>query len=151
MNNALARLHQRAAQRPEATFGIGASEEVIASAESELEAKLPDDYRDFLRTFGWYEDSHLSINGLGEDCPDVLGLLRTTQWERNESALPLPPHLVPLSNDGAGNLYCLWVTEGPIRGRVVFVETHRDQPETYEPAFQSFQDFLSDALSGHRS
>ena len=45
--------------------------------------------------------------GLGADVPAVNDLVRETLAERHEFRPYLPPHLIPLHNDGAGNLAAL--------------------------------------------
>ncbi|MDP8944134.1 MAG: SMI1/KNR4 family protein [Actinomycetota bacterium] len=87
--------------------GQGAIAEEIERAERELDVILPDGYRSFLRELGWAAIGHHEIYGLGAEVPYHLDLIRVTMSERTE-ALPLtPPWLVPVMNDGAGNLHCL--------------------------------------------
>lgn len=45
--------------------------------------------------------------GLGADVPPYLSLTAMTRSEREEMSPSLPAHLIPLMNDGGGNLYCL--------------------------------------------
>jgi hypothetical protein len=56
--------------------------------------------------------------GLGTDVPSHLSLIENAIWEREQSACPVPRNLVPISNDGVGNLACVDV--GDPRGRVAF-------------------------------
>ena len=141
------RLVSRAAARPDASIGRGVSDKVITAAETQLAARFPADYRKFLHTVGWYEDGNLWINGLGEDCPRHLDVLAETDWERDQSAQPLSQGLIPISGDGAGNLYALRIAVGANWGEVVFVEAHRADPNACEPSFPTFGDFLRDAVA----
>jgi hypothetical protein len=45
--------------------------------------------------------------GLGSDVPSYLDLVAVTESERTEMRPALPAYLIPLMNDGGGNLYCL--------------------------------------------
>lgn len=85
----------------------GATDVEVSGAEEKLGPRVEGTYRDFLRRFGWGSFADIEIFGLGDDVPSHLDLLQVTESERHELESRLQPHLVPLSNDGAGNLYCL--------------------------------------------
>lgn len=87
--------------------GEGASPEEVQEAERELSVVLPDSYRAFLGEFGWGAFAHWELYGLGADVPSHLHLVRITLEERREFHPLTPPHLVPVLNNGGGDLYCL--------------------------------------------
>jgi cell wall assembly regulator SMI1 len=97
----------RLRRSPEAETGVGASPEEIERAERKLSAQLPGPYKRFLREFGWGGVGHWEVFGLGRDVPPYLDLVHVTLEERTEFRPRLPPHLVPIMNDGAGNHHCL--------------------------------------------
>jgi cell wall assembly regulator SMI1 len=85
----------------------GASEEDIQQAEAKLGVVFAGSYRQFLKEFGWADVGHLELYGLGREVPPYLDLVKVTLSERSEMEPPLPTRLVPVMNDGGGNLYCL--------------------------------------------
>jgi hypothetical protein len=87
--------------------GNGAREAEITEAEHALSIAIRGSYREFLRIFGWGGRNAFEMYGLGEDVPPYLSLVGITRSERTEMEPPLPPYLLPLMNDGGGNLYCL--------------------------------------------
>ena len=89
------------------SFGRGVSEAEINTASARLGTKLAGGYRLFLRRFGWGGVGSLELFGLGADVPPYLSLTSMTRSEREEMSPGLPVHLIPLMNDGGGNLYCL--------------------------------------------
>ncbi|WP_130509571.1 SMI1/KNR4 family protein [Krasilnikovia cinnamomea] len=86
--------------------GNGADDRDIHNAEDAL-GRLPDDYRYFLREYGWLSVQHLEIFGLGNAVPAYLDVVRMTRAERSEPGSPIPGSYVCVMNDGAGNLFCL--------------------------------------------
>jgi hypothetical protein len=86
-------------------LGAGVSDDEIAAAERALEVRIEGGYRQFLKQFGWGGVEHLELHGLGGS--SHLDLVRVTQSERSEMEPALPVHLVPVMNDGGGNLFCL--------------------------------------------
>jgi hypothetical protein len=100
-------------------FGTGASEDEIHTAETALDVRISGEYRRFLTEFGWGGFGDVEIYGLGQGVPSFLNLVDNALSERNEAMPPLPNHLLPLRNDGGGNLYCLdtadeWRAEPPM-------------------------------------
>ncbi len=79
----------------------------IRDAESELCVVLPDSYRAFLGEFGWGRFAGWELYGLGVDVPASLHLPSVTLDERRRFLPLTPPHLIPILNNGAGDLYCL--------------------------------------------
>lgn len=129
-----------------AQWGPVASEAGISALESALECRLPDDYRQFLWEFGWFESPDVTINGIsGDENQRGTSAIDVMRWEQTESGNPLPPGLLPISNDGAGNLSCI-VLSGPGTGTVVFVDHDRDGPGDVEPEAGSFAEWLTRRL-----
>ncbi|HVE45245.1 MAG TPA: SMI1/KNR4 family protein [Acidimicrobiales bacterium] len=94
-------------EHPLVEHGTGATADEIARAERDLAVTFPTNYRLYLREFGWIEIGSAELFGLGHDVPFHLDLVRITVSERTEMH-PLTPHnLIPLLNDGGGNLACL--------------------------------------------
>lgn len=89
------------------SLGSGASEPTIVAASARLGVNLVGGYRLFLQRFGWGGVGSFELYGLGSDVPPYLDLVSVTESERAEMHPALPPYLVPLMNDGGGNLYCL--------------------------------------------
>ena len=88
-------------------LGPGAGDDEIAAAERALGVRIEGGYRQFLKRFGWGGAGHIEIYGLGAEVPFHLDVVRVTQSEREEMEPRLQRHLVPVMNDGGGNLYCL--------------------------------------------
>lgn len=106
-----ATLKPRLEQHPTNDLGGGATAAQIRAAERELGVALRGSYRSFLHSFGWGGVDDIEIFGLGADVPRHLNLVEVTKSERNEAQPPLPVSLIPVMNDGAGNLYCLDASE----------------------------------------
>lgn len=92
---------------PSKSLGRGASEAELNAASARLGVNLTGSYRLFLQRFGWGGVGSLELFGLGSDVPPYLSLTAMTLSEREQAHPSLPAHLVPLMNDGGGNLYCL--------------------------------------------
>lgn len=88
-------------------FGRGASDRDILAAESEVGVGFPASYRRFLNCLGWIESPYISVFGLGADVDSAYDVVKVTKSERHEADLSIPPNLIPIVNDGSGNLYCL--------------------------------------------
>ena len=87
--------------------GVGATSREIEEAEQQLGLKIPLDYRVVLRRAGWLAIGPQEIWGLGPGVPKHLHLVRSTQLWRTNQWLGLPGHLLPIKEDGGGNLFCL--------------------------------------------
>lgn len=124
-------------------FGTGASADALAAAERALGVTIEGSYRRFLMRFGWGGVEHLEVNGLG--APPHLDLVRLTRSERAEMEPGLPDHLLPLMNDGAGNLLCL---DTRIMGEppVVFWDHEAGPEQTPDKVAQSFSLWLTGLL-----
>ncbi|HYO68298.1 MAG TPA: SMI1/KNR4 family protein [Archangium sp.] len=92
---------------PTKSFGQGVSDAEIDTASAELQVELTGGYRLFLKRFGWGGVGSIDLFGLGVDVPPYLSLTAMTRSEREDMSPALPMHLIPLMNDGGGNLYCL--------------------------------------------
>jgi cell wall assembly regulator SMI1 len=100
-------IHTKISDFKDKEFGKGASTHEITELESVLGLILPNNYKDFLKKYGWARFSHNELYGLGEDVPFHLHLLKNTLFERSEMSPSMPFNLVPILNDGSGNHYCL--------------------------------------------
>jgi hypothetical protein len=68
---------------------------------------MPDTYRRFVAEFGWIVAGPIEIFGIGTDVPDFMNMMRLALSERSEMHPPLASHLLPVMNDGGGDLYCI--------------------------------------------
>lgn len=94
--------------------GKGATQATIAAAERALGISIRGDYRRFVEEYGWGGVGHIELYGLGDDVPRHLNLVDITTSERTEMSPRLGAELLPIMNDGGGNLYCLDMkTKGP--------------------------------------
>jgi hypothetical protein len=94
-------------RNPSKSLGQGVIETEINTASAQLGVTLAGGYRLFLRRFGWGGVGSIELFGLGADVPPYLSLTAMTRSEREEMSPALSAHLIPLMNDGGGNLYCL--------------------------------------------
>lgn len=98
---------------------------------------FPPSLFEYLTKVGWISIRSDELYGLGRGLSRGYNLIENTEWERHESGNPIPAHLIPLLNDGFGNLYCInirtekivfWDHEKPPghqRGTVVAESLHR--------------------------
>lgn len=145
--SAFEKVKHRLDAHPNKVFGQGASEEDIQAAEAALGLPLVGAYRAFLRDFGWGGVDHLELYGLGADVPPYLHLVTIVESERHEMAPSLPYNLVPVMNDGAGNLYCI---DTNAAGRPVVFWDHslgyEQQPEVCAVGFAEWLEQQLDQL-----
>jgi hypothetical protein len=94
-------------RNPSKSLGDGVSETESNTASAQLGVSLTGGYRLFLQRFGWGGVGSIELFGLGADVPPYLSLTAMTRSEREEMSPALPTQLIPLMNDGGGNLYCL--------------------------------------------
>jgi len=87
--------------------GVGCTPDEVTEAESALGVSFPADYTRFLEDFGWLAIGSTEIFGLGKGVPDYLNVVRMTLAERRDTQPTIPSQLVPVMNDGGGNLYCV--------------------------------------------
>lgn len=128
--------------------GQGASEEQLVAAERELGLKISGGYRKFLKRFGWLGIGPTEVYGLGTGVPKHMDLVNITLSERTEMRPRLRQSLIPLMNDGGGNLFCIDATsvEGESQP-VVFWDHDLDVDQTPEQVAPSFEDWLHERLS----
>lgn len=128
---------------PDSTLGTGASEAEIEAASHQLSVPIAGGYREFLRRFGWGGVPGYDIWGLGDGVPAYLHVVTMTLSERTEvEELPLPQHLLPIMNDGAGNLVCL-DTKAPGDEPPVVMWYHDDPAGSEQTPARLDADFLS--------
>jgi len=126
-------------KNPSKSFGRGVAEAEINTASARLGVSLTGSYRLFLQRFGWGGVGSLELFGLGADVPPYLSLTAMTRSEREEMSPALPKHLIPLMNDGGGNLYCL---DSRTAGEPPIVFWDHTAGEQQEPA-QVASDFVT--------
>lgn len=126
--------------RDDAAIGRGVTDEAVHAAEEALEVPFPPDLKDYLKRFGHIEVGHFELFGLGEETPEYLDIVRVTKSERTESGCPLPVNLVPLLNDGGGNLYCVAVSDNQA-GSIVLWDHEagpRQEPDRYASCLEEW-------------
>ena len=76
----------------------------VHAVEAEVGA-LPSGYRSLLQRFGWVSFGHFEIYGAGTALPHYLDVvfMAKHEWEHGG----LSRHLVPIMNNGGGDLYCV--------------------------------------------
>jgi hypothetical protein len=128
--------------------GRGVPQTQVAELENRLGVRLPASYKVFLQTFGWLEIGSYEVFGWGEDVPPHLDVLQITEWERHESGVPLPYSLVPIYNNGAGDLECL-ATHLMFRNECPVVAWYHEEGNAQEPDIiaESFTDWLEQKLN----
>jgi hypothetical protein len=88
-------------------MGTGISVDQLEGIERELSLRIVGGYRLFLLEVGWLQLDADEIYGSGDDVPLHLDLVSVTRSERQEALPNLPHNLLPVLNNGAGDLYCL--------------------------------------------
>jgi hypothetical protein len=126
-------------------FGHGAKEGDIHEAAARLGVRLSGGYRQFLRRFGWGGVEDIELFGLGADVPSFLHLVAMTESERSEMSPALPVHLIPVMNDGGGNLYCL-DARVPDEPPVVFWDHTAGEDQQPQQVAPDFVSWLSEEL-----
>ena len=144
-----AELAHRLAASYDKDVGSGAPATDIESAEMRLGVRIDGGFRDFLLLFGWGGVSHIELYGLGPDVPTHLDLIAITESERQEMHPPLPMALVPITNDGSGNLLCITLQVQSGNESPVFLWQH-DHPDGSKQLLRqeasTFAEWLSDEL-----
>lgn len=135
-------LYARIRKYPSATFGVGASDDEVALVEAALGVRLPAAFVAFLHEFGWGGAGDLELFGCGKDVPPYLDLVRLTISERMEARPALPHYLVPIANDGMGNLYCLDVAGWPADAPIVYWDHEKGGTQQPEVVATNFDEWL---------
>ncbi len=134
--------------RDDVVFGKGVPEHVVRHAEERLGLSFPSSVRKNLMRFGYLELGHYELFGLGEGVPDFLRLVEIATSERTETGCPLRRDLVPLLNDGGGNLYCVATTDENV-GAVVFWDHSAgsaQEPDVHAPSLDAWIGEMLDDL-----
>jgi hypothetical protein len=128
--------------------GVGARPEDVAAAEAMLGVRILGGFRQFLQRLGWLVVGPIEIYGLGRDVPKHLNLIEITKSERTEMHPRLRPELIPVMNDGGGNLYCLDTAgcRAPENPPIVFWDHDSTPEQTPELIAGSFEEWLSEKL-----
>jgi cell wall assembly regulator SMI1 len=132
---------------PERTLGAGADESEIARAERVLGVKLRGAYRRFLQDHGWGGAAQLELFGLGNDVPKHLDLVRITESERTEMNPRLREALIPIWNDGGGNLYCLDLAANPNEPPVIFWDHEQQDDQLLDVVASDFVSWFIEQLT----
>jgi hypothetical protein len=141
-------LKRRLEQHSNKDLGLGATIEQLQAAELELRVVLRGSYRAFLEAFGWGGVDDIEIFGLGSDVPLHLDLIAITMSERNDAQPPLPLYLIPVANDGAGNLFCLDASEAFREEYPMVFWNHEAGPDQEpEPVARDFAAWLSELVA----
>jgi hypothetical protein len=143
-------LAQRLESSPSKTFGRGASEHDIQAVSARLSVNLVGGYRRFLERFGWGGVGSFELYGLGSDVPRYLDLVSVTESERTQMSPALPAHLIPIMNDGGGNLYCLDLRKAG-EPMLVFWEHTAGEGQEPEPMASDFVAWLEEQLAASDS
>jgi hypothetical protein len=124
----------------------------IAAIESELDAELSSEYRDFLLRYNGGAPTPHAVDvpdapGTPTDVQVFFGIRRSTEtsnlsWNLGLISGRCPDrHVLPISCDSGGNLFCLKVERG-VAAEVVYCDL--DSPEcAFYPVAPSFGKFLS--------
>lgn len=133
--------------RSDREHGDGADPEEIAVAERRLGVRLLGCYRRFLERFGWLGLGAFEIYGLGAGVPKHMNLVEITESEQTEMYPRLRVGLVPVMNDGSGNLYCIDTIAAVNSDMpVVFWDHDLDINQVPEIVAPSFEQWLDDKL-----
>ena len=145
---ALETLIEQIRRVPNTGFGNGASDSEIEDAQRKLQVTFPTDYRIFLSRLGWGGIDYWELYGLGSDVPIYLDLVRITNSERQEMSPRLPSALLPVYNDGGGNLFCLNTEKAKNDScPIVFWDHDLDENQEPEAMADSFEVWLSALIS----
>ena len=142
-------LRMRFRARSDVALGKGASQGDLQEVERLLGLRLAGGYVFFLREFGWASIGSFEVYGTGPDVPRHLDIVRMTLSERAEARPCLPMRLLPISNDGFGNHYCLDVGEArQTEPSVVFWKHEESAIQSPEKVALTFEDWLIESLDG---
>jgi len=121
------------------------TDEVIASAESHIGFKLPNEYLDLLRKqnggyirFSLPETVHRSIAGIGPNFPS----LTEFDWDEYQDSVSYPLHgLVPFDGDGHWHL-CLDYRKNPTTPAITYADVECDSQSHIADSFADYLDML---------
>jgi len=135
------------------SLGAGATDAEIESAATSLHVPIRGGFRAFLARFGHGGVADFDLYGVGGSVPPHLDLIRMTQSERTEMEPNIPPHLLPIMNNGAGDHACLDTRASPDEPPVVmwYHEDGPDQvPEQVAPDFVTWLAGILDERESER-
>jgi|GEM_PF-3776109 len=98
--------------------GNPASQNMICEFVKLFGGSIPLSYKNYLYTFGWIDCESLELYGLGAGIPSYLDIRKILLFEREDSGNKLPESLLPIYNDGFGNLICI-KCDGPDSDKMV--------------------------------
>jgi hypothetical protein len=140
-------LENRILSRADREQGSGASAEEILNAEQKLSIQFIGGFRRFLEKSGWIRVGLIEVYGIGADVPKHLNLVKITISERSEMRPSLRHELIPVMNDGRGNLYCLGTAHSvDSQVPIVFWDHELSSNRQPEKISKSFEEWLDRKL-----
>lgn len=140
----LADIAKTATARKLVVSGRPPSRPTITKAEQALGVAFSRSLHEYLESFGWLTIEDDVLFGLGRGIARHRHLVDATTWERRADC-PLPRHLIPLRNDGAGNLDCVDVRTD----RVVFWNHERGPTQRPEQVAATLRGWLAALVRDH--
>ena len=138
---------------PDNSFGTSATEAEIGSAARSLRVPISGGYQRFLQRFGWGGVPGYDLWGIGHGVPKRFDLVALTKSERMEMCPQLPEYLLPIMNDGGGNLVCLDTAASPDEPPVVmwYHDDLNGSDQVPEPVAANFVSWLERMLQERAS
>ncbi len=130
------------ALHPDALTACGATAEEVAEAERRLGVVFPEALRRFLMELGYVEADSAEFFGLGAGVPEHLNLVDRAIEERTTFHPNIPPHLIPILNDGCGNHFCIELRTGAADPPIVFWSHELGSDQTPSPVASCFSRWL---------
>lgn len=127
----------------------------IRDIEEQLGFNIPDDYKDFLQTYGWLGIGDVFIFGIWADRPNATGgatILGETLRLREKSQLP--HYLLPFFGSEYSSYICLNTSPVETSHKLVFFDPETSQVDecTHAKSFGDFvEGFLADWLQSIKS
>jgi len=116
---------------------------------SEVEAigiELPLDFKYFLKWSNGFSIFGTEILGIGNVQYD---LLKTINWEQNESNNLMPNNIIPFSATGNGDFYCFDITNGLDKDGlcpIIYWQWNYSNADRYEIVNNSFIEWLKELI-----
>jgi hypothetical protein len=119
----------------------------IREIETQLGLIIPDDYKDFLQTYGWLGIGDVFVFGIWKDRPNATGgatiLGETLRLRQNSN---LPHYLLPFFGSEYSSYICINSSPVETAHKLVFFDSETGQVDECTHA-KSFGDFLEGFLS----
>ena len=119
----------------------------ILTAEQELDCTFPESFKWFQKKFGAYSGFRdvYGVKPLPAPLQNIIGI---TMCERHEAYPPMPPHLIPFSDNSGGDSYC-FDTSRFVDGEcpVVFWDHEADENQIPELWAINFLDWLEKEMN----